>query len=110
MGVKDEHFIVWMRTAGLSKFRKLYGRIEDGLENGDTLNFTITSNFIVDYFDGTKSIVVSTTSSLGGRNAYWGQSFLTVGIILLVWALLIGVKNKLRPRLMGDVSKLLDDP
>lgn len=110
LGVKDEHFIVWMRTAGLSKFRKLYGRIDDGLENGDTLNFTITSNFIVDYFDGTKSIVVSTTSSLGGRNTYWGQSFLTVGIILLVWALLIGVKHKLRPRPMGDVSKLLDDP
>lgn len=26
VGVKDEHFAVWMRTAGLSKFRKLYGR------------------------------------------------------------------------------------
>ena len=66
-------------------------RIDDGLVGGDTLNFTINSNFIVDYFDGTKSIVVSTTSSLGGQNTYWAQSFLSLGIILLVLALLIAV-------------------
>jgi len=24
----DEHFMVWMRAAGLPNFRKLYGRIE----------------------------------------------------------------------------------
>lgn len=70
-------------------------RIDDGLEKGDILNFTINNNFIVDYFDGTKSIVVSTTSSLGGRNEYWGQSFVTVGVIVLVLALLIGVSLRL---------------
>ena len=30
-----EHFIVWMRTAGLPNFRKLYGRISDKLAQGD---------------------------------------------------------------------------
>jgi hypothetical protein len=25
--MQDEHFIVWMRTAGLPNFRKLWGRI-----------------------------------------------------------------------------------
>lgn len=30
----DEHFIVWMRTAGLPNFRKLWGRIDDNLKAG----------------------------------------------------------------------------
>jgi hypothetical protein len=29
-----EHFIVWMRTAGLSDFRKLFGKIDAGLKQG----------------------------------------------------------------------------
>jgi hypothetical protein len=27
----DEHFMVWMRTSALPNFRKLYGRLENGL-------------------------------------------------------------------------------
>jgi len=34
--MEDQHFIVWMRTAGLPDFRKLWGKIdsEDGLKAG----------------------------------------------------------------------------
>ena len=32
--VTDEHFIVWMRVSGLPNFRKLWGRIRDGLPKG----------------------------------------------------------------------------
>jgi len=31
----DEHFIVWMRTSGLPVFRKLWGRVDRDLEQGD---------------------------------------------------------------------------
>lgn len=38
---ENEHFIVWMRTAALPNFRKLYGKIEKKVEKGQVLTFTI---------------------------------------------------------------------
>jgi hypothetical protein len=40
-GVTNEHFIVWMRTAGLPTFRKLYGKIDQDLPAGTQLSFAI---------------------------------------------------------------------
>jgi len=34
LDMEDEHFIVWMRTAGLPNFRKLWGKIDQNLEAG----------------------------------------------------------------------------
>ena len=68
-GMQDEHFIVWMRLAGVPHFRKLYGRIRDvDLKKGDTLVFDITSNFEVSSFEGTKGLVLATENFIGGRN------------------------------------------
>ena len=49
--VKNEHFIVWMRTAGFPTFKKPWGKIERDLEPG---NYTliIENNYNVDSFDG----------------------------------------------------------
>ncbi|CAN0543143.1 unnamed protein product, partial [Ectocarpus sp. 8 AP-2014] len=43
-GVLNEHFIVWMRTAGLPRFRKLYGRIDEQIEAPQVLTFNITAS------------------------------------------------------------------
>lgn len=37
----DEHFIVWMRTASLSHFRKLWGVIDVDLPGGTGMNFGV---------------------------------------------------------------------
>ena len=45
----DEHFQVWMRTAGLPTFRKLYGRFDSDLEAG-IYDISITDSIALSYF------------------------------------------------------------
>ena len=68
----NEHFIVWMRTAGLPSFRKLYGKIDGNFKAGDKLVFNITANYEVRSFDGKKTLVISQNGEFGGQNPYLG--------------------------------------
>lgn len=106
-GVQDEHFIVWMRTAGLPNFRKLYGRIDTDLKKGTKLEFLVSSNFVVSTFDGKKYLVLSTTSWFGGRNPFLGIAYITVGSICLLLAVLFLAKHMMSPRKLGDTSYLV---
>ena len=78
-GVEDEHFIVWMRTAGLPTFRKLYGRIDGDFHEGDRLVFNVTANFEVESFGGSKALILTNNGDVGGKNVVTGQAFVTVG-------------------------------
>ncbi len=104
--IENEHFIVWMRVAALPTFRKLYGKIDKTLEKGDTITVTIHSRFNVAAFDGSKSIVLSTTSFLGGRNPFLGIAYIVVGAICLVLAAAFFIKSVLQPRQPGETQYL----
>lgn len=52
----NEHFIVWMRTAGLPSFRKLYGRIDQTIPAGTQLSFLVNPGFEVVSFGGKKRL------------------------------------------------------
>ncbi|KAF4320647.1 hypothetical protein BBO99_00005441 [Phytophthora kernoviae] len=106
-GVQDEHFIVWMRTAGLPSFRKLYGRIDTDIAEGTEIEFLVSSNFVVSTFEGKKSIVISTTSWFGGRNPFLGIAYIIVGSLCMVLAILFFAKHKLSPRKLGDTRYLV---
>uniref|UniRef100_A0A7R9U6E4 Cell cycle control protein 50A n=1 Tax=Pinguiococcus pyrenoidosus TaxID=172671 RepID=A0A7R9U6E4_9STRA len=106
-GVNNEHFIVWMRTAGLPQFRKLYGRIEEDIPKGTQLRFQIVPRFIVEEFDGKKFIVVSTTTWFGGRNPFLGIAYIVVGSICLFLSLVFFVKHTVAPRKLGDTRYLV---
>lgn len=76
--VEDERFMVWMRPAGLPDFRKLWGRIEQGLTKGKYY-LKVTNNYQVESFNGKKSFVLSTVNMFGGDNTFLAVVYLVVG-------------------------------
>ena len=87
MDLTDEHFIVWMRTAGLPNFRKLWARIDSDLSAGEYL-MTIKNNYDVSGFEGSKSFVLSTTNALGGKNYFLAVCYIVVGALCFVFAII----------------------
>jgi len=103
--VDDEDFIVWMRTAGLPSFRKLYRIISNTtLEAGSWVTVTVLNVFPVYQFSGSKSVVLSTTSWIGGKNPFLGWAYITVGSLAALLALLFGLKQLTSPRRLGDMQ------
>eukprot|EP01041_Mallomonas_annulata_P005651 gene5651-11401_t len=105
-GVENEHFIVWMRTAGLPTFRKLYGKINSNFKKDEEVRFAIENNFEVSSFDGKKSLVLSTIGSFGGKNSFIGIAYIVVGSVCLLLTVLFGLKQIFFPRELGDTRYL----
>ena len=87
---QDEDFMVWMRTAALPTFRKLFRRIDhsenyfkNSLPKGN-YSLIIGYNFPVKDFDGTKAIIISNTTFLGGKNLFLAIAYMVVGALSLL--------------------------
>ncbi|XP_020535786.2 ALA-interacting subunit 3-like isoform X1 [Jatropha curcas] len=98
--------IVWMRTAALSTFRKLYGRIEVDLEPNDIIIVTIENNYNTYSFGGKKKLLLSTTSWMGGKNDFLGKAYLIIGGFCLLLAINFILVYVMKPRALGDPSHL----
>lgn len=112
----DEHFQNWMRTAGLPTFTKLYFRNDhDVLAKGrysiqvsmSTLvlawHCVISPNHIfIDFpvtkYGGTKSIVISTVSWIGGKNAFMGWAYVATAALFVLLGIAGTVRHMLSPR------------
>jgi hypothetical protein len=105
-GVTDEHFIVWMRTASLPNFRKLYGVIPGGFRKGDVIAFNVTANFEVQSFDGTKSLILSTKGQFGSKNTDLGTTYLAVGALSIFAGFVFLGYTAMFPRVFGDSALL----
>lgn len=84
--MEDQHYIVWMRTAGLPDFRKLWGKLENGLFAGD-YTLKVNNHFNVKPFEGSKSFVLATATAMGGKNYLLGYSFIFVGVFSIIYAI-----------------------
>jgi len=110
----DEHFQNWMRTAGLPTFTKLYGRNMDNnlpagtyritvnmselLSHSNALEAEFPPDFPVLPYKGTKSIVISTVSWIGGKNPFLGWAYVATAGLFVFLALAGTARHLIRPR------------
>ncbi|EER05111.1 hypothetical protein Pmar_PMAR026545 [Perkinsus marinus ATCC 50983] len=105
-GLLNGRFIGWMRPAGLPTFRKMYARIDDDLKVGDVLRLTVSDHFPTAQYDGTKSIVIATTTWAGGKNGILGYSYIVVGVVCGVFAIVFAITYLRKKNRLGDSDYL----
>lgn len=111
---KYEEFAVWMRTAGLPTFSKLARRNDRDImpagiysieiydcmwANLDLRNSAnLYAVFNVTAYGGTKSLLISTRSVMGGKNNFLGIAYLVVGGLCIVMGVFFTVAHLIKPR------------
>lgn len=99
-----EHLQVWMRTAGLPSFYKLYSKNTTATFPLGEYVVLVEMNYPVSSFGGTKLLVLSTSKVTGGRNYASGVLYLVVAGVLLLMLVGFLLKHLVMPRKLGDPS------
>ncbi|CAD8138151.1 unnamed protein product [Paramecium octaurelia] len=89
--IEDEHFMVWMRTAGQGRLKKLWGRIQNDLSKGQYV-LVVNNTYEEQLYssDMVKSFFMTTTTVFGQKNmvlvgSYFAGAFICLcSIIVLV--------------------------
>ncbi|KAG0199723.1 hypothetical protein BGX28_007032 [Mortierella sp. GBA30] len=102
----DEHFQVWMRTAGWPTFLKAYGRNDQATLKAGNYTMTIDMNFPIDTYGGKKYIVITTLGATGGRNNFLGIGYIVLAILCAGLGIIFTAFHVIRPRIIGDHSKI----
>eukprot|EP01001_Neometanema_parovale_P006218 NODE_2592_length_1384_cov_138.449643_g2464_i0.p1 GENE.NODE_2592_length_1384_cov_138.449643_g2464_i0~~NODE_2592_length_1384_cov_138.449643_g2464_i0.p1 ORF type:complete len:390 (-),score=99.64 NODE_2592_length_1384_cov_138.449643_g2464_i0:213-1331(-) len=100
----DEDFMVWMRTASLPTFRKLYRKFNStNFAAGDKLWIRVKNRFRVSDFGGKKFVILSTTTWIGGKNYFLGTAYVIVGCLCFVLALIFVIKHLLGGKAQSEI-------
>lgn len=118
---KDEAFQVWMRLAGLPTFSKLAQRNDTHVMKTGTYSVNVdhskslhlsrthlltSKDFNVTEYGGTKSIIISTRTIMGGRNPSLGIAYVLVGGICIILGTIFTITHLIWPRKLGDHTYL----
>ena len=109
-----------MRTAGLPTFTKLWGRNDTAVLRQGTylINVTLStcrsietrdvnltyhwSDYPVESYHGTKSIVISTVSWIGGKNPFLGWAYVASAALFVGLAIAGTIRHMIKPRYVGS--------
>ncbi|TKA63712.1 hypothetical protein B0A49_06659 [Cryomyces minteri] len=94
----DEAFQVWMRTAGLPTFSKLALRNDSTTMLAGRYQVDIYDYFPVTIYGGTKSILISTRTVMGGKNPFLGIAYIVVGGICILLGVVFTATHLIKPR------------
>ncbi|KKK24587.1 hypothetical protein P175DRAFT_0437557 [Aspergillus ochraceoroseus IBT 24754] len=103
---ENEEFMVWMRTAALPNFSKLSRRNDTQKMAAGIYQLDIEDPFPVTEYGGTKSILISTRTVIGGQNPFMGIAYVVVGGICVLLGALFTIAHLVRPRKLGDHTYL----
>jgi len=95
-----------MRTAGLPTFSKLAQRNDTAPMATGHYRVDIYDNFDVKEYGGTKSIIISTRTVMGGKNPFLGIAYVIVGGICVLLGTIFTVTHLIKPRKLGDHTYL----
>lgn len=116
-------FQVWMRTGALPSFSKLYQKntteamrvgwyeieIDDcmsPIQICESLPLISHLVFPTKEYAGTKSILISKVTVMGGRNSFLAWCFIAVGALCIVLAVVFTLTHMFHPRKLGDHTYL----
>lgn len=97
-----QHLQNWMRTAALPQFFKLYATNTTTTLSSGTYEIQIALNYPVTVYGGTKSLVITTNSILGGRNMSLGIIYFIVAVLCLVCGVVFFLQYLIKPRRIGE--------
>ena len=69
-------------------FKKLWGKIEHDLDEGE-YSVAIENNYDVHAFSGRKTLILTTTSNLGGKASFLGIISLVIGSVSVIGGIMI---------------------
>ena len=98
INMRDEHFLVWMRPAPLTNFSKLYGRIEEDIEEKSIIKVNVTNNYNSSNFNGSKYLILRTVNNFGGDNTFLAIGYMIFGGICLILGITFTIGYKIKAK------------